>query len=253
MNFSILSPSHRLQFFMNCPSVGPSHLSLGTGCSSVGPPWGPASKPAPVWSSHSMCPQVLAETCSSLDSPQDHIFLRTYISSMGSSTGFRRISAPPWTSLGCRGTACFTMVFIMGCRGKIYAPVPRAPPLSPSSLTLVSAESFLSHSVTPLSSLLFHHTFFPLLKSVIPEALPLSLIGSALASSGSVLEPAGIGFIRHGRSFLLLLTEATPIHIQLSKPCHEDPQHSTSHLFESHIYELLKFRFITQFPTPKSK
>ncbi|KAM9590921.1 uncharacterized protein ACIBXB_005956 [Morphnus guianensis] len=32
-----------------------------------------------------------------------------------------------------------------------------------------------------------------LLKNVITEALPLSLIGSALAGGGSVLEPAGIG------------------------------------------------------------
>ena len=45
------------------------------------------------------------------------------------------ISAPPWTSMCCRGTTCITMVFIMGCRG-ISAPAPGAPP---SSLTLVSA------------------------------------------------------------------------------------------------------------------
>ena len=37
------------------------------------------------------------------------------------------------------------------------------------------------------------------------------LIGSALASGGSVLEPAGIGSIRHRGSFWDLLTEATPV------------------------------------------
>jgi len=42
--------------------------------------------------------------------------------------------------------------------------------------------------------------FFSLLNYVIPEALPLSLMGSALASDGSVLEPAGIGSIGHGEA-----------------------------------------------------
>ena len=71
----------------------------------------------------------------------------------------------------------------------------------PSSLTLVSAELFLLHCLTPLSSLMFHHSFFlPLLKSLITEALPLLLTVLALASGGSVLEPSGIGFIRHGEA-----------------------------------------------------
>jgi len=82
----------------------------------------------------------------------------------------------------------------------------------PSSLTLVSAELFLSHHLTPLSSLPFHRRFFfPLLNYVITEVLPPLLIGLALASSGSILEPAGIGSIRHRGSFSQLLTEATPI------------------------------------------
>jgi len=33
------------------------------------------------------------------------------------------------------------------------------------------------------------------------EVLPLSLMGSALASGGSVLESAGIGSIGHGEAF----------------------------------------------------
>ncbi|XP_074683769.1 LYR motif-containing protein 4 isoform X1 [Strix aluco] len=43
--------------------------------------------------------------------------------------------------------------------------------------------------------------FFPLLKYVIPEVLPPLLMGSALASDGSVLEPAGIGSVGHGGRF----------------------------------------------------
>jgi len=66
---------------------------------------------------------------------------------------------------------------------------------------------------------------FPLLKYVIIEALPPSLMRSALASGGSVLEPAGTGSIRHGGSFWQLLTEATPVAPLLPKPCHTNPQH----------------------------
>jgi len=53
--------------------------------------------------------------------------------------------------------------------------------------------------------------------------LPPLLIGLALASDGSVLAPAGTGFIRDGGSFLQLLTEATLIAPLLPKPCHANP------------------------------
>jgi len=49
--------------------------------------------------------------------------------------------------------------------------------------------------------------------------LPPLLTGLALASGGSVLEPAGTGFIRPGGSFSQLLTEANPYSPQLPKPC----------------------------------
>jgi len=82
----------------------------------------------------------------------------------------------------------------------------------PSSLTFVSAELFLSHCLTTFSSLLFHCSFFlPFLNSVIPEALPPLLFDLPSATSGSVLQPANTGLIRHGGSFSQLLTEATPI------------------------------------------
>jgi len=138
------------------------------------------------------------------------------------SMGYSWISAPPWTSMGCRGTTCLTTVFSTGCRGT-SALVPGAPP-PPSFFTdlgvcrVVSLTS--SHSSIPAAVV---QQPFPLLKYVMPEALPPSLMGSALASGGSILEPAGIGSIKHRRIFLQLLREATLVALLLPKPCHVNP------------------------------
>jgi len=73
------------------------------------------------------------------------------------STGCTWISAPPWTSMDCKGTACLTMVFIMGCKGRLSAPASRAPP-PPSFFTdlgvcrvvsLTSSHSSLSTACLP--------------------------------------------------------------------------------------------------------
>jgi len=61
---------------------------------------------------------------------------------------------------------------------------------------------------------------------VIPEALPPLLVGSALASSGSILEPSGTGAMGHRGSFQQLLTEAPPCSPLLPKPCHANQIHS---------------------------
>jgi len=50
-----------------------------------------------------------------------------------------------------------------GLQGKTSAPAPGAPPPPSSALTLVSAELFLSHRLTPLSRLLCNCKFFPFL------------------------------------------------------------------------------------------
>jgi len=159
--------------------------SSGTGCSSVGPPWG--HKPCQqtcsgVGFSLSTGPQVLAGSCSSVDFPQGHRLLQAYIcSSMGSSTGCRWISAPPWTSHRVTDSFRHTSAPAWGLpraaggyllhRGPPWAAgrQPASPWSSswaageksllwhlehllpaPSSLTLVPGELFLSHSLTPL-------------------------------------------------------------------------------------------------------
>jgi len=133
----------------------------GTGCSSVGPSWG-----------HKLCQQ----TCSSVGSclhgsagpgrsllqrrlptgsqlPSGIHLLRRGVPSMGC----RWISAPPWTSMDCRGTTCLTMVFIMSCKGRVSAPTFQAPP-PPSFFTdlgvcrvvsLTSSHSSLFTAVFP--------------------------------------------------------------------------------------------------------
>ncbi|KAM9591150.1 uncharacterized protein ACIBXB_006064 isoform 2-T2 [Morphnus guianensis] len=230
-NFSNVGPSHGLQFFTNCSSMGPFHgvQSFRSTLLQRESPTGSQVLPENLLRGLlSTDPQVLPGTCSSAGSPRGHSLLREpTCSGVGSSTGCRWRSAPPWTSLDCRGTACLTMVFTMGCRG-ISALVPGAPPPPPSSLTLVSAGLFLLHVLTPLSGCRFclSQLFFFLLEYVITEALPLSLIGSALASGRSVSEPAGIGSVGHRGSFQQLLTEATPVTPPpppLPKPCHTKP------------------------------
>lgn len=71
---------------------------------------------------------------------------------------------------------------------------------------VISNVSFLYSHSSALAEVV--QGFFPLLESVIPEALPMFLMGSALARSRYVLEPAGIGSPGHGG--WQLLTVATP-------------------------------------------
>jgi len=174
-----VSPSHGLQLFTNCPSVGPCHGVTG-----------PASKPAPAWAPLSTGLQVLAGACSSAGSPWGHSFLQaSTCSSVGSlpwaAGGDLLHRGPPWTAGGQPASPRSSRVAREGSLLQHFGHL--LPP--PASLTLVSAELFLSHHLTPLSTLL----------------------GLALGSGGSVLEPTGTGVIRHGGSFLQLLTEATPI------------------------------------------
>lgn len=147
---------------------------------------------------------------------QGHSFLQvSTCSGMGSTRGCRWISVPLWSFMGCRSTASYPTVFIMGCMG-ISALVPGASPAPPTPLTLESAELFVSHILTSLSwqELLLCSNFWPF-KNLIPEALPQSLMGSALVSSWSTLKQCGIGFVRHGGS--------PPHSPALSKPGHINP------------------------------
>jgi len=132
----------------------------GTDCSRVGPPWGHklCQQACSRWGTVSTHPQVLAGSSSSTGLPMGsqlpsavHLLRRGV-----PSTGYRWISAPPWTSMDCRGTSCLTMDFITSCKGRLSAPTFRAP-LPPSFtdlgvcriVSLTSSHSSLSSAVSP--------------------------------------------------------------------------------------------------------
>lgn len=87
----------------------------------------------------------------------------------------------------------------------------------PSALPLVSAGCF-SHIFSLLSPTAGCCTgFFSLLKYIIPEVVPLSLMGLALASGASMLETAGTGSIRYGEA-----SSSFPQKPPLKPPCYQN-------------------------------
>jgi len=174
----------------------------------------PASKPALAWASLSMGLQVLAGAYSSVGSPQGHSFLQAStcsgLGSLPQATGGSLLHhGPPWAA-GRQLASPWS--FIMSCKGRLFSPASRVPtPLFFTDFGVCRVVSFTSSHSSLLTAISPRVFFLPLLNYVIPEALPLSLIGLALASSESISEPTGTHFIRHGGSFSQLLTGATPI------------------------------------------
>lgn len=118
----------------------------------------------------------------------------------------------------------------MGPRGTAVSPwaagesalAPGAPPASPSLLALVFAGLLVSYILILVFHLLSYSFLFPTPKSGIP--VTLSLVRSALASHGFVLELAGIGSNGHGKSFQQPLKETTPV-----VPCYQSLATRTQH------------------------
>jgi len=124
---------------------------------------------------------------------------------------------------GCRGKVCLTMLCSMDCRG-ISAPAPGAPPLPSSALALVSAELFLSHVLTPLYWLLCHSCYL-FLNMLSQRRYQCRWWARPWPSVGPSQSQLVTGSVRHGGGFWHLLTEVTPVALQLPKPCHINTMH----------------------------
>jgi len=167
----------------------------GAGCSWVGPPWG-----------HKFCQQTCSRVSSSL-------FGLTGPARSPLSQDSTRSHPPPGIRLLWRGVLlqlqvdiCSTVDLHAGAQPDSRWSSPQATgesplqhlerllPLLQRCWCLQSCFSCISSLLSPAAKCHYADVFF-LLKYVITESLPQSLIGLALASAGSCLEPAGIRFI----------------------------------------------------------
>ncbi|KAM9639019.1 uncharacterized protein ACIBXB_013710 [Morphnus guianensis] len=217
-NFSNVGPSHGLQFFTNCSSMRPFHgvqsfRSTLAHCSSVGPPQG-----------HNSC--SVGSSLPTSTGPARSLLQR------GLPTGSQPPSGIPLLRCGVlhglQVDICSTMdlpglqgdslphhgLHHHGLQGNLCSGIWSTSSSSSSFFTDLGVCRVVSltcsHFSLRLAFLCVLELFF-LLKYVIPEALPLSLIGSAVAGGRSILEPAGMGSLEHRGSFQHLLTEATPV------------------------------------------
>ena len=152
------------------PDMGPYHgvHPSGENCSNLAPlrAAAPARSPAPAWSPlHGL--QVRPGICSGRGLPQA-------AASVGAGPPAPPWSppraaawnpAPPWYSMGCRGTSCFTMVLTTGRRGLLLR---RLEHLSPSFYTDLGTCKAVSHSLD--SPGCCGAAIFPCLKYALTEA-----------------------------------------------------------------------------------
>lgn len=135
----------------------------GTDCSSAGPPWHhwTCQEPPPAWASH-----------------------KVPCSCVGSSTGCRCISAPPWMSMGCRVTDASPWSSSRAAGESLHWCLEHLLPL----LYWLSVCRVVPFTYSPLFSgcnLLLPNNFFPFLKYIIPEVLPLLLLAWPWPEAGS--------------------------------------------------------------------
>ncbi|KAM9591174.1 uncharacterized protein ACIBXB_006073 [Morphnus guianensis] len=226
-NFSNVGPSHGLQFFTNCSSMGSFHRvqSFRNRLLQRGSPTGPQVLPENL-----LQHGLLSMGCSSCQE------LAPARGSPWAAGSFRaHLPALAWGPPQAAGWDICSTVDLHGLQGdnlRHHGLHHGVQGNLCSGTYSTSSPSFTDLGVCRVVSLTYSHSslpaavaqhFFPLLKNVITEALPLLLIGSALASGGSVLELADIGFVRHRGSFQQLLIEATPVTPPLPKPCHTNP------------------------------
>jgi len=157
-----VSPSHGVQFFTNCSSMDSFHgvQSFRNRLLQCGSPTGPQALPAILLWCELLSPWVRRSWQEPAPVQAPHGVTASFRLQHGvHSTGCRWISAPPWTSMDYRGTACLTTVFITSSKGRLSALTSQAPP-PPSFftdlgvcrvVTLTSSQSSLFTAVSPPS------------------------------------------------------------------------------------------------------
>jgi len=184
---------HELLQYESCPRAAVLHKMLQQGSLPLGAalqnkllqcgsPMGstsPASKPAPVWAPHRFTASFRHPPALAWGPP--------------SATG-------GYLLLGLQGDNLPHHCLLHRLHGNLYSEAWCTS--SPTFFNNPGVYRAVSHIFLLLSPAAKHsYTDFSfLLNHVIPEVLPLSLMSSALASSSSVLESAGIGSVGHGRS-----------------------------------------------------
>jgi len=156
-NFSNVSPSQGLQFFTNSYNVGPFHgvQSFRNRLLQRGSPTGSQAMPANLLWHGLLSPQVHRSWQEPAPAQASYgvtaSFRHTSALAWGlpwAAGGYLLHSGPPWAA---GGQPASPQSSSWAAREKISAPVSGAPPPPPSSLTLVSAELFLSDRLTLLS------------------------------------------------------------------------------------------------------
>ncbi|KAM9590481.1 uncharacterized protein ACIBXB_005737 [Morphnus guianensis] len=217
MNFSNVGPSHGLQPFTNCSSMGPFHgvQSFRSTLLQHGLPTGSQILPENLLRGL-LSPQIRRSCQEPAPAQGSHgvtaSFGRIHLLRHGVLHGLQVDICSTVDLHGLQGDSLPHHGLHHGLQGNLCSGAWSIS--SPSFFTDLGVRRVVSltcsHSSLRLPFLSVPATFF-LLKNVITEALPLSLIGSALAGGRSVLEPAGIGSVRHRGSLQQLLTEATPV------------------------------------------
>ena len=168
-NVSSVGPSHWLQFFVNCSSMG--YLPRGAVLQ---------EQPTSAQSSHGVTVSFGLPSAPARGPPRA---ASGYLLHCGPLWAAGGKPASPWSSPWAAGEPL------------LWSLEHLLPLLCHWPWCLQSCFFYIFSLLSPLAVL------FPILKYVITEVLPPLLMGLALASSRSILELAGTGFIGHRASF----------------------------------------------------
>jgi len=187
------------------------------------PQTGSQALPANLLQRGLLSPQVLAGACSSVGSPWGHRLLRAStcsgVGSLPRATGGDLLHCgPPWTA-GAQPASPWSSLRVAR-EGSLLRCLEHLLPPRASSLTLVSAELFLTLSHSSLLTAISLQVFFPVLLNCYHRGTTTVTDWLGLGQRWVRLR-AGWHWLYQARG--KLLTEATPIVPLLPKPCHANP------------------------------